>query len=142
MNRIIFMVMMACVSNCYAMYQALVPNTPIETDIPDFAAALQQGMQTAYSRQMMAEQLQAQRLQNEFMEMQIKHYLATHSREARDLANKQEAQNIINKNGGPRGLLKGRQSYIKDLQVCTRHGNKYCSRLLREFLNNRHTRSA
>jgi len=87
-------------------------------------------------------QLNNARLQNQLIELQQREFIAAHPKIARDLANQEEARNIIRRNHGLKRLFRG-TSYITELKQCSSHGNKYCSELLREELmknKNRPTR--
>lgn len=133
-------ILMLCCTTCYASLQ--LPGVPsgkltpedmgITSQTPDYVGAMMKSMKDAEELRIMSAQIKAQQLQNEMMVMQMRHYLATHPQIVRDIANKEEAQKIIEHNSGFQGLFRNRTIFLNELKQCANHRNKYCLQLLRE----------
>ena len=147
------LIFLLSISNAYAV-ELNIPNGafPITAEEasgqPNYTEAMRRGFEaaqsatdTAYAPANAAANLRALELQNKLLEMQLASYLAAHpeiareeARRKRDLDEQEEAQNIVNRNTGLRGLFKKRQIYINELTECANNRNKYCAMILKNEL--------
>ncbi len=90
------------------------------------------GLETAHLQSSLEADARNAELQNQLLALQLKHFLSTHPKLARDLAHRNEIEQIITRHSGLKSMFKSRSSYISELKSCASHGNPYCKTKLNE----------
>lgn len=132
MKKIIAVIILNIISvNCYASMN--IPNQA-PTGMYSFNEGFDQGNRWGNNMMAQAQAAEMYKLQVEERRIRYMHYLATHPQVAKELANKQEVQDIIKRNSGFTSLFKSRKAYLAELKQCAKHGNKYCTNVFKREL--------